>query len=129
MREAKHQSIEVRPSVALETKRIDARDYNFRVIGPVVERALTFLRLQNPAQHDVFPAFRRYLKTKLEGREPSSNEERQMQALPGDDTTIPSDFLVPILCDLVRELPDEREAISAILAHVEESIKERPVAA
>lgn len=126
MSKSQHPSIEVRPSVALETKRTNARDYNFRVIGPVLERALTCLRLQNPVQQDVFPAFHRYLKTKLEGREPLPNEERQVQPLPGDDgATIPSDFLVPVLCDLVREMPDEHEAISVLLAHVESSMKEQ----
>ena len=106
------------PSAALEEKRLSRRNYTLKVLAPILEEALAFLKLKKPK--DSSAVLLAYLKAKRDGAALEDNYE----ALPKDqETDIPRELIARLLADLLKETPSETDALAAVIANLQQQIE------
>ena len=111
----------VAPSSKAMRKRQEARDYAARVLDPVLDPAIQYLRMHKPGPARVLPTLLKYLQAMQEG-EDLEPDRSKMKLPPMPAAQFPTDFLVPILGALVKEMPPKEEVLGALIAKVEEAL-------
>lgn len=111
-------TVTISPSSQAMRKRQEARDYAARVLDPVLDPAMQYLRMQKPAPNRVLPTLLSYLKEKADGEELEPDRSKlKLPPMPRDK--FPTEFLTPILCELVKEMPPKEEVLASLIAKVE----------
>lgn len=111
-------SVEISPSKKAMRRREEARDYHARVIDPIIDPAMQYLRMQKPAPARVLPALLSFLQAKAEGEELEPDRSKlKLPPMPAEK--FPMKFLTPILCELVKEMPAEDEVLASLISKIE----------
>lgn len=112
-----HTVVPVEASKALMMKRAEARDYNARLLGPIVEGAIAYLRLQKVEANDTLRVLLEYLKARAAGTELVATSERH------NDWVADKTVFAPIVKSIVKDMPSEDDVIHAFIAKVEAAMK------
>ena len=110
---------EVEASKALIQKRAAARDYNARLLGPIVEGAIAYLRLQKVEANDTLRVLLEYLKARAAGTELVADRERLVHK----DWVADKTLLAPIVKSIVKDMPSDADVIHVFIAQVEAAMK------
>lgn len=114
---------EPRPSLALEKKRAEARDYIAKVVAPLVEGAVAHVTMQR--KEPSLDAVLKYLNARAAARGDKIVQSEPSGAPPCDAISL--DLLAPIVVELVKEMPASPQALDAFISKVEAAISQREV--
>merc|ERR1712091_734100 len=91
-----------------------ARDYQYRVLDPIMTPAIQYVRLQKPSPARCLPSLLNYLRAKQEGEELEPDRSK----LKADYVPIPdaaTSVIVKVLAEIVGQAPPAEEALGKLI--------------